>query len=96
MRVRPHSRDCRRALVVTAEADVAGDEAEEYADRLLRAGVAAIAARFQGTVHDFVSLTALRNSPSSTSRVTDDDDGGWFETGISCCSDALQGASARP
>ncbi|WP_329123146.1 alpha/beta hydrolase [Streptomyces sp. NBC_01353] len=57
------------ALVVTAEADVARDEAEEYAGRLLRAGVAATAARFQGTVHDFVSLTALRNSPSTRAAV---------------------------
>ncbi|MFD5436486.1 alpha/beta hydrolase [Kitasatospora sp. NPDC127067] len=57
------------ALVVTAEADVTRDEAEEYADLLLRAGVAATAARFQGTVHDFVSLTALRNSPSTRAAV---------------------------
>ncbi|MFD8971299.1 MULTISPECIES: alpha/beta hydrolase [unclassified Streptomyces] len=57
------------ALVVTAEADVARDEAEEYVGRLLRAGVAATAARFQGTVHDFVSLTALRDSPSTRAAV---------------------------
>ncbi|MER7048611.1 alpha/beta hydrolase [Streptomyces jumonjinensis] len=57
------------ALVVTAEADVTRDEAEEYADRLRRAGVAATAARFQGTVHDFVSLTALRNSPPTIAAV---------------------------
>ncbi|WP_086823483.1 alpha/beta hydrolase [Streptomyces sp. NRRL B-24572] len=57
------------ALVVTAEADATRDEAEEYAARLRRAGVAATATRFQGTVHDFVSLTALRDSPSTRAAV---------------------------
>ncbi|WP_426404975.1 alpha/beta hydrolase [Streptomyces sp. R-07] len=57
------------ALVVTAEADVTRDEAEEYANRLRRAGVAAIATRFQGTVHDFASLTALRTSPPTLAAV---------------------------
>ncbi|MDI2131260.1 alpha/beta hydrolase [Yinghuangia seranimata] len=57
------------ALVVTAEADVTRDEAEEYADRLRRAGVDASAVRFQGTVHDFVSLTALHSSPPTLAAV---------------------------
>ncbi|MFF1911743.1 alpha/beta hydrolase fold domain-containing protein [Streptomyces sp. NPDC058239] len=57
------------ALVVTAEADATRDEAEAYADRLPRAGVAAPSARFQGTVHGFVSLTALRTSPSMRAAV---------------------------
>ncbi|MFJ9443189.1 alpha/beta hydrolase [Kitasatospora sp. NPDC101235] len=53
------------ALIVTAEADVTRDEAEEYAARLRAAGVRATAVRFLGTVHDFVSLNALRDSPPS-------------------------------
>ncbi|GAA1950094.1 alpha/beta hydrolase [Catenulispora subtropica] len=53
------------ALVVTAEADIARDEGELYAQRLREAGVAATAMRFLGTVHDFVSLNALRDSPPS-------------------------------
>ncbi|MFF0479215.1 alpha/beta hydrolase [Streptomyces sp. NPDC004284] len=57
------------ALVVTAEADATRDEAEEYADRLRQAGVAATTARFQGTVHDFASLTALRDSPPTRAAV---------------------------
>ncbi|MET9435731.1 alpha/beta hydrolase [Streptomyces sp. NPDC006551] len=61
--------DLPPALVVTAEADVTRDEAEEYADRLRRAGVPVTAARFQGMVHDFVSLTALRASPSTLAAV---------------------------
>ncbi|MEV6026358.1 alpha/beta hydrolase [Streptomyces sp. NPDC052036] len=50
------------ALVVTAEADVARDEGEQYARNLCAAGVEASAVRFLGTVHDFVALHALRDS----------------------------------
>ncbi|MFG2821133.1 alpha/beta hydrolase [Kitasatospora sp. NPDC048365] len=57
------------ALVVTAEADVARDEGEEYAARLRAAGVPTAAVRFLGTVHDFVSLNALRDSPPSRAAV---------------------------
>lgn len=53
------------ALVITAEADVARDEGEQYARRLQEAGVEATAMRFLGTVHDFVALNALRDSPPS-------------------------------
>ncbi|MFF5497431.1 alpha/beta hydrolase [Streptomyces aquilus] len=57
------------ALVITAEADVTRDEAEQYARRLRRAGVEVTAARYLGTVHDFVSLNALRDSPSTRAAV---------------------------
>ncbi|WP_326769415.1 alpha/beta hydrolase [Streptomyces sp. NBC_01591] len=57
------------ALVITAEADVTRDEGEQYADQLRRAGVEVTAARFLGTVHDFVSLTALRDSPPTRAAV---------------------------
>ncbi|WP_217552198.1 alpha/beta hydrolase [Streptomyces sp. GbtcB6] len=50
------------ALVVTAEADVARDEGEEYARRLAEAGVEALSVRFLGTIHDFVALHALADS----------------------------------
>ncbi|MFI1766178.1 alpha/beta hydrolase [Streptomyces sp. NPDC020800] len=50
------------ALVVTAEADVARDEAEQYARNLRAAGVEASAVRFLGTIHDFVALHALHDS----------------------------------
>ncbi|WP_454315229.1 alpha/beta hydrolase [Streptomyces phaeoluteigriseus] len=56
-------------MVITAEADVARDEGERYADRLRRSGVAVTAARFLGTIHDFVSLTALRDSPPTRAAV---------------------------
>jgi acetyl esterase/lipase len=51
------------ALVITAEADIVRDEGEAYAARLREAGVPAIASRYRGAVHDFVSLTSLRRSP---------------------------------
>lgn len=57
------------ALVVTAEADVTRDEGERYAGRLRAAGVAVTAVRFLGTVHDFVSLAALRDSPPTRAAV---------------------------
>jgi acetyl esterase/lipase len=57
------------ALVITAEADVTRDEGERYADQLRRAGVEVTAARFLGMVHDFVSLDALRDSPTTRAAV---------------------------
>ncbi|AKZ54356.1 putative lipase [Streptomyces ambofaciens ATCC 23877] len=50
------------ALVVTAEADVLRDEGEAYANKLRQAGVAVTAVRFQGVIHDFVMLNALRET----------------------------------
>lgn len=57
------------ALVITAEADVTRDEGEQYARQLRRAGVEVTAARFLGTIHDFASLTALRDSPPTRAAV---------------------------
>ncbi|GGN88383.1 esterase [Streptomyces albiflavescens] len=57
------------ALVVTAEADIARDEGEEYVRRLRAAGVEAAGVRFLGTVHDFVALSALRDSPPTRGAV---------------------------
>ncbi|MFC9625335.1 hypothetical protein ACFTXM_37020 [Streptomyces sp. NPDC056930] len=42
---------------------MASDEGKQYARQLRRAGVAVLALRFLGTVHDFVSLSSLRDSP---------------------------------
>jgi acetyl esterase/lipase len=56
-------------MVITAEADVARDEGEQYADQLRHAGVEVTAARFLGTIHDFVSLNPLRDSPPTRAAV---------------------------
>jgi acetyl esterase len=50
------------ALVITGEADVLRDEGEAYANNLRAAGVSVTAARYQGTIHDFVMLNALRGT----------------------------------
>ncbi|MEU8821331.1 alpha/beta hydrolase [Actinoplanes sp. NPDC048796] len=57
------------ALVVCAEADPVRDEGEAYAARLRDAGVDASAVRFLGTVHDFVSLTPLRDRPTTRAAI---------------------------
>ncbi|MFI6521351.1 alpha/beta hydrolase [Spirillospora sp. NPDC050679] len=50
------------ALVIVAEADVLRDEGEAYAAKLREAGVPVTAVRYQGIIHDFVMLNALRDT----------------------------------
>jgi acetyl esterase len=50
------------ALVITGEADVLRDEGEAYANKLREAGVPVTAVRYQGIIHDFVMLNALRET----------------------------------
>ncbi|MCX5264296.1 alpha/beta hydrolase [Streptomyces sp. NBC_00199] len=53
-------KDLPPALVITGEADVLRDEGEAYGNKLREAGVPVTAVRFQGVIHDFVMLNALR------------------------------------
>ncbi|NIH80309.1 alpha/beta hydrolase [Amycolatopsis viridis] len=57
------------ALVITAEADVLRDEGEAYANKLRRAGVPVTAVRYQGVIHDFVMLNALRETPAADAAI---------------------------
>jgi acetyl esterase/lipase len=59
-----------RALVITAEADVLRDEGEAYANKLREAGVAVTAVRFQGIIHDFVMLNALRETQAAEAAIS--------------------------
>ncbi len=58
------------ALVITAEADVLRDEGEAYADKLREAGVPVVAVRYQGIIHDFVMLNALRGTRAAEAAIT--------------------------
>jgi acetyl esterase len=51
------------ALVITAENDVLREEGEAYARKLAAAGARVTATRYLGTIHDFVMLDALADSP---------------------------------
>ncbi|MFI2761738.1 alpha/beta hydrolase [Streptomyces echinatus] len=58
------------ALVITGEADVLRDEGEAYANKLRAAGVPVTAVRFQGIIHDFVMLNALRGTHAAEAAIS--------------------------
>jgi acetyl esterase len=53
------------ALVIVDENDVLRDEGEAYAGRLSDAGVRVTSVRYNGTIHDFVMLNALADTPAT-------------------------------
>jgi acetyl esterase/lipase len=57
------------ALVITGEADVLRDEGEAYANKLREAGVPVTAVRYQGIIHDFVMLNALRETHAAKAAI---------------------------
>ena len=52
------------ALVITDECDVLRDEGEAYAHKLMSAGVRVTATRYLGTIHDFMLLNAITQTPA--------------------------------
>ena len=57
------------ALVITAENDPLRDEGEAYARKLKEAGVEVTAVRYNGTIHDFVLLNAIAETPAARSAI---------------------------
>jgi acetyl esterase len=53
------------ALIIVAENDALRDEGECYARKLVRAGVRVTSTRYNGTIHDFVMLNALADTPAA-------------------------------
>lgn len=62
-------RDLPPALIITDENDVLRDEGEAYAHKLMKAGVTVNAVRYLGTMHDFMMLDALADTPAAMSAV---------------------------
>ena len=52
------------ALVIVDENDVLRDEGEAYARKLAQAGVRVTSVRYNGTIHDFVLLNDLTDTPA--------------------------------
>jgi acetyl esterase len=52
------------ALIIVDENDVLRDEGEAYARKLSEAGVRVTSVRYNGTIHDFVLLNALADTPA--------------------------------
>lgn len=51
-------------IVINGEFDVLRDEGEAYAHKLIEAGVRVTAARYLGTIHDFVMLNPITDTPA--------------------------------
>ncbi len=57
-------KDMPPTLIVVGEHDVLRDEVEAYAHKLSSAGVPVASTRFLGTMHDFVMLNPITNTPA--------------------------------
>ena len=52
------------ALIIVDENDVLRDEGEAYAHKLMQAGVSTTAVRYLGTIHDFMMLNPITDTPA--------------------------------
>ena len=58
------------ALIIVDENDVLRDEGEAYARKLMQAGVRVTAVRYNGTIHDFVSLNPISETPAARAAIS--------------------------
>jgi acetyl esterase len=58
------------ALIINGENDVLRDEGEAYARKLAEAGVSVTQVRYAGTVHDFLLLNPITDTPAPRAAVT--------------------------
>jgi acetyl esterase len=58
-----------QALIITDENDVLRDEGEAYAHKLTQAGVMVTSTRYNGTIHDFVMLNPLAETPAARAAI---------------------------
>lgn len=56
------------ALIIV-DGDVLRDEGEAYADKLMQAGVRVTSVRYNETIHDFVMLNPLANTPATRAAI---------------------------
>ncbi len=52
-------------LIIVGENDVLRDEGEAYAHKLMQAGVPTTATRYLGTIHDFMMLNPITDTPAA-------------------------------
>lgn len=57
-------------LIITGENDVLRDEGEAYAHKLMDANVPVASIRYLGTIHDFMMLNALANTPATEEAIS--------------------------
>lgn len=57
------------ATVIVAENDLLRDEGEAYARKLGQAGVTVTSVRYNGTIHDFVMLNGLADTPAAKAAI---------------------------
>jgi acetyl esterase len=53
------------ALIIVGENDVLPDEGEPYAHKLMQTGVPTTATRYLGTIHDFMMLNPITDTPAA-------------------------------
>ncbi len=62
-------KDLPPAMVINGEFDVLRDEGEAYAHKLNEAGVRVTAVQYSGTIHDFVMLNPITETPATRAAI---------------------------